>query len=349
MNDLSTSLALRVARANRVASWLGRAGEGWRVCELTLAPILDLTVRLWLAQKFWVSGLLKVMNWQTALLLSAKEYPVSWLDPVTAAYLGATIEIVCPVFLALGLMTRLAAVPLLALSLVIQVEYRALNEHVFWAVLFGWYVVMGAGPLSLDRMIARGFADSALPFAGTLSRGLEMLTRTVGPLYRFFIRAWVALILAAPGLSSVLPLSVFSLFAYQYQVPILPAGAPGYVAVVLGVLCPLLLVLGLVTRLGALIAALIVLGLSMQPGASALAHIDYTYWLILLAVIVLTGPGSLSLDAPIKKRLQRHFPQLDGRPAVHLEQLPQVVIVGAGFGGLSAARALRHAACRVTL
>ena len=61
-----------------------------------------------------------------------REYPVSWLDPVTAAWLGEAIEIVCPPLLVFGLATRFAALPMLILSLVIQFScaerYRAVVQ-----------------------------------------------------------------------------------------------------------------------------------------------------------------------------------------------------------------------------
>ncbi len=133
---------------------LARAFHALELVERGIAPILDLGIRLWLAAIFWVSGVLKVTNWQGALELARSEYPVPWMDPVTAAWVGAAIELVCPVFLALGLATRLAALPMLALSLVIQVYYKELPDHVFWAILLGWLVVRGPGALSLDRLIA---------------------------------------------------------------------------------------------------------------------------------------------------------------------------------------------------
>jgi NADH dehydrogenase/putative oxidoreductase len=43
------------------------------------------------------------------------------------------------------------------------------------------------------------------------------------------------------------------------------------------------------------------------------------------------------------------LPQLDGKPAFSLADAPHVVIVGAGFGGLAAARRLRWCRARVTL
>jgi NADH dehydrogenase/putative oxidoreductase len=96
-----------------------------RFTETTVAPLLDVFIRLWLAGIFWASGMVKLQSWTTALYLSAHEYPVSWLDPVTAAWLGEAVEIVCPPLLVFGLATRFAALPMLILSLVIQFSYQA--------------------------------------------------------------------------------------------------------------------------------------------------------------------------------------------------------------------------------
>jgi NADH dehydrogenase/putative oxidoreductase len=80
-----------------------------------------------------------------------------------------------------------------------------------------------------------------------------------------------------------------------------------------------------------------------------LQRIDYFYWSLLLALLALHGPGQWSLDHWLKQWLRQRFPQLEGLAPPGLETLPQVVIVGAGFGGLAVARALHLAACRVTL
>lgn len=320
MVEITAESALKLLQTQQVARWMGRADDMLHIAERTLTPFLDLFIRLWLAQIFWVSGVLKVSNWDTALALAANEYPVSWLTPVAAAYLGAAIELICPIFLALGLATRLAVIPLLILSLVIQIEYRQINEHLFWAVLFGWYVVMGAGSISLDRALGRGLAESALPFAKSFSRLFAAITRYVGPLYCLFIRgfmAWFLFNLAAPNHLVLAPL--------------------------LHLVIPLLLLTGLATRIAALGAAVWLAGM-----APAMPGTDLFYGLMLLALIFLNGPGSLSVDYWIRQRLYRLFPRLEGM-ATALDSLPQVVVVGAGFGGLSVARGLRTAACRVTI
>ncbi|MGH8532545.1 MAG: NAD(P)/FAD-dependent oxidoreductase, partial [Gammaproteobacteria bacterium] len=80
-----------------------------------------------------------------------------------------------------------------------------------------------------------------------------------------------------------------------------------------------------------------------------LTRIDDLYCMLLLGLVMLQGAGPLSLDHGLAQALRRRFPQLQGKPAAPLDRLPQVIIVGAGFGGLRAARGLRHAPCRVTL
>jgi NADH dehydrogenase/putative oxidoreductase len=76
---------------------------------------------------------------------------------------------------------------------------------------------------------------------------------------------------------------------------------------------------------------------------------DGWYWLLSMSLIALQGAGRWSADAMLEVALKRVFPQLDGKPAFSLDGLPRVVIVGAGFGGLSCAAALRSAPVRVTL
>lgn len=278
-------------------------------------------LRLWLAHGFWISGVLKVAQWDTALTL--------------ATYLGVAIEIACPILLILGLATRLAAIPFLLLSLVIQFEYKLLNEHVYWVVLFGWYALMGAGPLSLDRMLAAGFADSAVPFARALSRGVAVFRRWVGPLYQLALRAWLAVILATPSLPV---LSAVALFGYRHPVTLLPPGSPAYLGVVLGVL-GLILVPGLGTRLFAAVAVLILFSQTGSQNLDELTRIDYLYCMLLLGLVMLQGAGPLSLNHGLAQALRRRFPQLQGKPAAPLDRLPQVIIVGAGFGVCARPRA----------
>jgi len=270
--------ALRWRQTHTLGDFWGRVGEIVRFGEITLSPFLDLAIRLWLAQIFWVSGILKLMDWDRALTLAAEEYPVAWMEPVTAAYVGVSIEVICPVLLALGLATRLAAMPMLILSLVIQFEYQQINAHLYWAVLFGWYVVMGPGPFSLDRLFAAGLAASALPSIRWLGQFFNALTRFIGPLYQLFIRLWLALMLA--GLVMI--------------------GQPE-LGLWLGLITPALLTLGLATRLVALIAIVLSLNMEFTMALTKLQRIDHLYWLMLLGLVALRGPGLLAADQVFKE------------------------------------------------
>src|SRR5262249_14943773 len=156
--------------------------------ERTLGPLLDLFIRLWLAQSFFTSGLLKAADWDTALRLATNEYPVSWLDPVPAAIIGLAIELICPPPIAVRLAPRIAAVPLLVLSLVIQFAYVPLAENLFWALLFGLMIVRGPGALSLDRLVGAAVLSSALPFAGLARRVIALLDRVGQPLGLLAVR-----------------------------------------------------------------------------------------------------------------------------------------------------------------
>jgi putative oxidoreductase len=311
-----------------------RGGEG------ALWPLLDLVIRLWLAQVFFVSGVLKAANWDNALNLAANEYPVSWLDPVSAAWLGAGIELGGSILLALGLGTRAAAASMLALSLVIQFNYLAFDAHLFWAALFGWYSIRGAGPFSLDRVLARGVADSALPFAASIIGLANRVTRWLSAPYSLLLRVWFAaalLVAAGSTLWGMLTVDALGIA--------LPARTAAHIPSVLLIPGALLLAFGLGARLTSLALLAGLLGAQMaDPRLS-----DDWYCILVLALVALTGPGVLSLDALIEAALQRAFPQLAGKPAFSLEGLPRVVIVGAGFGGLACAAKLAAARVRVTL
>jgi putative oxidoreductase len=295
--------------------------------------VLDLLVRLWIAEIFFVSGVLKVANWQTALFLTANEYPVSWLDPTTAAYVGTGIELVGAVLLALGFATRLAALPMLALSLVAQFSYVAVDQQLFWAAFLLWFTVHGAGAFSIDHMLARGLGTTAIPLAATLTRSGAELSRYGEPVWLLLVRV---------GLAAALVSAALRVSAHDSWLPVVSAGAfPESLALTAG----LLLAAGLASRISALLLAVAALGSSVM-GVTATA---LPWWIATLGLIGLRGPGPFSCDALIERTLRRWFPQLDGKPAFALEGLPHIVIVGAGFGGLACATRLRRAAAQITL
>jgi putative oxidoreductase len=322
------------AGAARMAMVADAFAAGTRLVERAAAPVVELLIRLALAQVFFVSGVLKAGNWENALQLAAYEYPVAWMDPVTAAWLGVTVELAGSVLLAAGLATRFAAAALAALALVIQFNYRELDAHLFWAVLLGWFVVRGAGGLSLDALLGRGLARTALPLAGAVARLFARATCRLAPLYALALRLWLAGAVATAG--------ALAGGAAADWLPLQSAAGFAGPAALLGAA---LLGLGLAARPAALLLMLAVAGTQMM-GAGVEA---YPYWLMTLSLLALRGPGTFSADALIGAALRRRDPRLQGRAAFSLDGLPRVVIVGAGFGGLACAAALTRARVAVTL
>jgi len=329
MNPITATSSLINPVARLLAAW----ANFFRFSGSAGGSVLDLVVRLWIAEIFFISGVLKVTNWQTALFLAANVYPVSWLDPTTAAYVGASIELVGSMLLALGLGTRFAALPMLVLSLVAQFSYVAVDQQLFWAVFLLWFTVHGAGAFSIDHMLARGLGTTAIPLAATLTRSGAALSRYGEPVWLLLIRL---------GLAAALVSAALRVTEHGVWLPVVSAGVfPKAIALAAG----LLVVAGLATRITAFLLAVIALG-STVMGVTATA---LPWWVAALVLIGLRGPGPFSFDALIERTLRSGFPQLDGKPAFALAGLPHIVIVGAGFGGLACATRLRRAAAQITL
>jgi putative oxidoreductase len=134
----------------------------------SLAPLIDLAVRLLVAKVFWDSGMLKLQSWQSTLTLFEYEYAVPLLPPEIAAYLGTAAEISLPVLVALGLAGRLSALALFLFNIVAVVSYPGLSDtgrefHVLWGLLLAVTVVHGPGKLSLDAWLTRRYRTSRNP------------------------------------------------------------------------------------------------------------------------------------------------------------------------------------------
>ena len=304
-------------------------------------PILDVFIRIGLAQNFFVSGLLKITNWQAALYLSENEYRVSWMDPVTAAYTGVAIELVCPILLAVGLLSRYAAIPMLILTLVVQFNYNAVDSQLFSAALLGWLIVYGAGAFSLDALLRRGLADSALPLAASAVRAADWVRTHFSPWYLSGVRIWLA---------AALLIGTASMWPHALQPP---TGLAAWLPIRSATLWPSvsllgasgLLLLGWLTRYLSIALAVLSLGAAMMQALDG----SEAYLCATLALLAVFGGGRLSVDAVLSWLLRRRFPELAGKPAFSLDGLPRVVIVGAGFGGLTCALALRRTRVAVTL
>lgn len=128
----------------------------------SLIPALLLGTRLWVANVFFKSGLVKIQSFETTKFLFEYEYQVPLLSPHVAAYLGTFIELVFPVLLAFGLGGRLSAFMLFIFNIIAVISYPALTipgvkDHQLWGFMLAVLVVFGPGKLSLDYFFVSKF------------------------------------------------------------------------------------------------------------------------------------------------------------------------------------------------
>jgi NADH dehydrogenase FAD-containing subunit/uncharacterized membrane protein YphA (DoxX/SURF4 family) len=320
---------------------VGGHGNLVRFAQRSAWPALDVAMRLWLAKAYFVMGAASLMDWPATVDLVTRAYPTSWLSPALAAYLAVTIDVGGALLLVLGLLTRPAALAMLLLALVAQFSYRPADAQLLWAAFAGWYVVFGAGPLSLDHAL-RGLAASAIPLAGRALRIAAWVRRVVGPVYQLLLRLWLALALAvAPAAGRLLHLTLMDRDSTHW----LPWQSAPQAPATFALAAAALLAAGLGTPY-------VATALWLGTGVATMMDLGFganLFWLAAFGLFALRGAGRWSLDAAIETALRRRFPELDGQPAFSLAGLPRVVIVGAGFGGLTCATALARARVAVTL
>jgi putative oxidoreductase len=138
----------------------------WLGLEIWPQSLALLAARVWLCEVFLRSGWLKLQDWEGTLYLFQEEYHVPLLPPELAAWMGTGGELVFPVLLALGVLTRPAAVGLFVVNAMAVISYpdlapAALKDHHLWGVLAAGLAVFGAGRLSLDRLVWRRWQRAA--------------------------------------------------------------------------------------------------------------------------------------------------------------------------------------------
>jgi putative oxidoreductase len=127
--------------------------------------LAQLMLRFGLAIPFWRSG---VNKWDgflqlndVAVLLFSSEFklhlpggPYAFPVPGLVAFASATAEILLPVVLVLGLFTRLTALGLLAMTIVIQLTVpEGWPVHLTWAAMALGLIAWGPGRLSVDAWL----------------------------------------------------------------------------------------------------------------------------------------------------------------------------------------------------
>lgn len=125
-----------------------------------LVPALLLIGRLWVAWAFFRSGQTKIASWDSTLFLFEYEYQVPLLPWELAAYLGTAAELILPLFLALGFLTRPAAFALFVFNIIAVASYPALwpkgfYDHQMWGVILLAVTIWGPGVAAVDNWLKK--------------------------------------------------------------------------------------------------------------------------------------------------------------------------------------------------
>lgn len=131
----------------------------------TLQPLFALGTRLYVGWVFFNAGRLKISNWEQTIWLFENEYRTPLLSPTAAAILGTFGELTFPVFVWLGLFSRLSAVGLFLVNAMAVISYAhvllgdgfvaGLRQHELWGFMLAMLAIYGSGKLSLDHLLTR--------------------------------------------------------------------------------------------------------------------------------------------------------------------------------------------------
>jgi putative oxidoreductase len=147
-------------------------------CSMVFYPFVALFLRLVAAHDFFLAGQAKVVGPSIPVAIKGFSYSVilpsqlrdetlntfstkfagTPIAPAFAAYALTYAELLLPICLVIGFGTRVAALVLLAVTVVLQLylDPEALwTAHVYWAAILLVLIVCGGGAISIDWLIRR--------------------------------------------------------------------------------------------------------------------------------------------------------------------------------------------------
>ena len=129
-----------------------------RLFEYFPADLVQLLARIIIGIVFFKSGLTKIDGFsisESTVALFENLYNVPIIPPDIAAYIATFSELGMPILLWIGLFSRFATLPLLAMTAVIEIFVfpLAYETHGLWATALLLIMVWGPGRISLDHML----------------------------------------------------------------------------------------------------------------------------------------------------------------------------------------------------
>ena len=120
-----------------------------------------LLARAAIAVIFWRAASTKLANFDLTIALFQDEYlrNLPFLPAAPMAYLATAVEITMPALVLVGLLTRVATLPLIGMTMFIQIFVYPTSwpDHLIWIALLTTLLSRGAGGVSIDALMNRVF------------------------------------------------------------------------------------------------------------------------------------------------------------------------------------------------
>jgi hypothetical protein len=129
----------------RAAQLLTLAADAIQLLGRSAWPMVDVIVRVWVAEQAIMSGLIPAYGWNFELTLAMNEYPIPWLEPRIGALLGIVLQVFGGSCVLLAFATRAGAFATLLLNVATPLYYVPLDVDLFRSMFAAGYVLRGPG------------------------------------------------------------------------------------------------------------------------------------------------------------------------------------------------------------
>ncbi|MCY9874295.1 DoxX family protein [Vibrio barjaei] len=133
---------------------------------------------------------------------------------------------------------------------------------------------------------------------------IDALQRGFVPLLLVFCRLWVSWVFFNSGLTKIASWdSTLYLFEYEYHVPLIPWELAAYMGTAAELVLPVFMVLGLFTRpMAAILFVFNIIAVVSYPLLWEKGFYDHQLWGLMILIVVVWGPGSISTDRLIRSK-----------------------------------------------
>lgn len=120
-----------------------------------LSQILLLAIRVYIGWIFFNSGLNKLSSIDDTIILFAYKYNLSLISPEIVVYLAIFVELFFGTSIILGFLTKLTALPLVIMTVIIQTLVFQNEQHFYWLFSLITLMIYGGGIISIDGIMGK--------------------------------------------------------------------------------------------------------------------------------------------------------------------------------------------------